>query len=41
MALNNALGYLKDIKAKVKGLKDNREGLDKKFSTCKQEKNEM
>jgi chromosome segregation ATPase len=41
MAKTNALGYLKDIKAKVKGLKDNREALDKKYSTCKQEKNEM
>jgi hypothetical protein len=31
MALNNARGYLKDIKAKVQGLQDNRAALDKKY----------
>jgi len=31
MALKNAKGYLKDIKTKVKNLRNNREELDAKY----------
>jgi len=41
IALKNARGFLKDIKQKIKGLKENRDALDKKFATVTQEKNEM
>jgi len=41
MALNNARGYLKDIKAKVQGLKDNKEALVKRYDAVVREKDDM
>jgi len=41
MALNNARGYLKDIKAKVNGLADNKDALNKKYIKMKEEKEDM
>lgn len=41
MALRNARGYLKDLKAKTKQLKDDRDMLDEKFKRVTSEKNDM
>lgn len=41
MALRNARGYLKDLKAKTKQLKDDRDMLDEKFKRVTAEKNDM
>lgn len=41
MALNNARGYLKDIKAKVQGLQDNKANLVKRYDAMKREKDDM
>ena len=41
IALNNARGYLKDIKAKTKNLRENRDALDERFKQVTKEKNDM
>ena len=41
IALRNARGFLKDIKTKTTGLKDNRDLLDKQFKKMTQEKKDM
>ena len=41
MALRNARGCLKDLKAKTKQLKEDKEALDDKFKKVTQEKNDM
>lgn len=41
MALKNARGYLKDVRSKIKELKDNRDRLDKDFATVTKDKLQM
>lgn len=41
MALRNARGCLKDLKAKTNKLKDDKAALDEKFKKVTQEKNDM
>ena len=41
MALRNARGCHKDLKAKTKKLKDDKEALEEKFKKVTQEKNDM
>lgn len=41
MALRNAKGYLKDMKARTKSLKDDRDSLDEKFKNVTNERNDM
>lgn len=41
MALRNAKGYLKDMKARIKSLKDDRDLLDEKFKRVTAERNDM
>ena len=41
MALRNAKGYLKDMKARTKSFKDDRDSLDEKFKNVTNERNDM
>ncbi len=41
MSLRNAKGYLKDLKARIKHLKDDRDALDEKFKKVTHERNDM